>query len=90
MIQTIPKTAPLWANVSVLFTTMLAYLTLALYATQNPSLRAASFVLGTLMATCAGLKCIDWKNKQTSRSLDMIAATGMALVFLLALPTQIF
>lgn len=90
MIHTIPKPTPMWAHASVLFTTMLAYLTLALYATQNPSLRAASFVLGTLMATCAGLKCIDWKDKQTSRSEDVLAGTGMSLVFMLALPVQVF
>lgn len=79
-----------WLSTSALFAGMTAYLVLALYAAQTPALRHASVVLGVLLATFAGVKFVDWKDTRKFRSLNAAAGVGAVLVFMLALPVQMF
>lgn len=86
----IVHSAPMWWSVGALSVGVSLYLALALYASQHPQLQNAAFVMGTLMATCAGVKFVDFKDTRKFRSLNIVAAMGMISVFLLALPVQIF
>lgn len=69
---------------------MSLYMVFALYASQHTQLQNAAVVWGALIATVASLRFIDWKDKFNSPHLNAIATVGGAVLFLIALPVQMF